>query len=397
MKPFLLLFVLLASLAPRQIQAADSWRPAKAPLMTRWATDVSSDKTLPEYPRPQMVRSNWLNLNGVWDFALTTRDAAQPATFTHQILVPFPPESALSGIMTNVTEKDRLWYHRSFTVPAAWQGQRVLLHFGAVDFETIVFINGKEVERHRGGYDPFSIDITDAMQNAKNELVVSVWDPTDASPNSRGKQVRRPDKGIFYTATSGIWQTVWLEPVPVFSIRGLKITPDIDQQRLQMNVDLSGQAAGATIELVATAGGITIGTASTPAGDEITLPVKDPKLWTPEQPFLYELAVTLKKGAVTVDQVASYVGMRKIALGKDEHGVTRIFLNNKPYFMVGPLDQGFWPDGLYTAPTDQALRYDIEITKQLGFNMARKHVKVEPDRWYYWCDKLGLLVWQDMP
>lgn len=370
------------------------WKAAKAPLMTRWAKDVRPDKALPEYPRPQMVRKDWQNLNGLWDYAITPKGTDKPASYQGQVLVPFPLESALSGVMTNITEKVQIWYRRQFTASQK-KGERLLLHFGAVDFETKVWVNGKEVGQHKGGYDPFTFEVTSALnKSGPNELVLSVWDPTDASPNSRGKQVRKPDQGIFYTATSGIWQTVWLEPVPENHIEGLKLTPDIDAKVLKVVV--SSAAADAVVEVTALDGSRKVGQASGKAGIELRVPIANPKLWSPDDPFLYDLKVTLKSGRKAADSVQSYFGMRKVALGKD-NGVTRIFLNNQPFFMLGPLDQGFWPDGLYTAPTDAALKYDIEATKKLGFNMARKHVKVEPDRWYYWCDKLGLLVWQDMP
>lgn len=368
--------------------------------MTRWAKEVSPTNALPEYPRPQMVRKEWVNLNGVWDFGVTAKEASKPQAFSQRILVPFPPESALSGVMTNITEQQRPWYRRQFEVPTLWAEQRVLLHFGAVDFDTTVWINGKEVGQHRGGYDPFTFEITDALKrNNLNEIVVSVLDPTDASPNSRGKQVRNPDKGIFYTATSGIWQTVWLEGVPSTSIASLKITPDVDGSRFRVNATIRGPAESFYVMVRAFDDRGEVARASAHAGTEISVRLKNPQLWTPEtnRPVLYTLKVAVMDGKGASDEVTSYAGLRKIALGKDEKGVTRIFLNNKPFFMIGPLDQGFWPDGLYTAPTDEALRYDIEITKKLGFNMARKHVKVEPDRWYYWCDKVGLLVWQDMP
>jgi hypothetical protein len=365
--------------------------------MTRWAKDVSPDKVLPEYPRPQMVRSDWMNLNGLWDFEVTAKEGAKPDSFARQFLVPFPPESALSGLMTNITENQRLWYRRSFKLPAGFAGKRTLLHFGAVDFETTVSVNGKEIGQHRGGYDPFSFDITDALKADENEIVLSVWDPSDASPNSRGKQVRKPDQGIFYTATSGIWQTVWLEPVPETSIASIKITPDVDGSRFLINIAVPRAADGQSVTVSASDGAGEVGRVSGRAGTDLSLAIKKPRLWNPETPFLYALTVSLVDPKGKVEEVTSYAGLRKIALGKDKKGVTRLFLNNEPYFMAGPLDQGFWPDGLYTAPTDEALRSDIEITKKLGFNMARKHVKVEPDRWYYWCDKLGLLIWQDMP
>jgi beta-galactosidase/beta-glucuronidase len=374
-----------------------AWQQASGPLQTRWAGEVSPRNAHPEYPRPQMVRPDWLNLNGLWDLAITPKDAEAPSTFDTQILVPFPVESALSGVMKRVSENDRIWYRRTFEVPRKWLGRRLLLHFGAVDFEATVRVNGKELGRHRGGYNGFSLDITDAVKPAvPNELVVSVWDPTDAGTQPRGKQVRKPN-GIWYTPTSGIWQTVWLEPVNAAYISRLKITPDLDHNAVTVRPFTPLLLGGYTIELRARDGLATVASASGRPGADIQLELKNPKLWSPENPHLYDLVATLKLGGRTIDQVKSYFGMRKISLGKDEHGFTRLMLNNKPYFQFGPLDQGFWPDGLYTAPTDAALRYDIETTKELGFNLARKHVKVEPDRWYYWCDKLGLLVWQDMP
>mgnify|MGYP001562791093 CR=1 FL=1 len=391
----------------RILAAQETWQPAAGPLKTRWSKDVAPAKAHPEYPRPQMVRKDWLNLNGLWDYSITARDAAQPESFPGKILVPFPVESALSGVMKTVTEKDRIWYRRSFQTPKKWSGQRVLLHFGAVDFEATVWVNGRPVGQHRGGYDTFSFDVTDALQKSgANALVVAVWDPTDAGPYARGKQVRKPDQGIFYTACSGIWQTVWLEPVPAAHLESVKITPDIDRGMVTIGVK-ARSGPGQTSVRVAVYDGrkkVTEGeVSSSVAQDEgtvapqISLAIPAAKLWSPDSPFLYDLRITLAKDGQRTDEVRSYFGMRKVALGKDEQGITKIFLNNKPFFMVGPLDQGFWPDGIYTAPTDAALRYDIEVTKKLGFNLARKHVKVEPERWYYWADRLGLLVWQDMP
>ena len=365
--------------------------------MTRWAKEVERGQNQAPYPRPQLVRNEWQNLNGLWDFALTVRSASQPTQFQARILVPFPVESALSGIMSNVDERKRVWYRRALTVPGLWAGRRVLLHFGAVDFEATVLVNGQQIGVHRGGYDPFYFDITDTLRaSGTNELVVGVWDPADASPYPRGKQVRKPDQGIFYTGTSGIWQTVWLEPVAAGGVAALKLTPDVDGGRLRLTA--AGLSADDTValEAEASASGQVVARAAGKYGSELSLAIADPKLWSPDEPFLYDLKVTAKRGDQVLDVVSSYFGMRKVSLGQ-EGGRTKIFLNNKPFFMLGPLDQGFWPDGLYTAPTDEALRYDIELTKKLGFNMARKHVKVEPSRWYYWCDKLGLLVWQDMP
>jgi hypothetical protein len=376
---------------------AQEWKPAEGPLMTRWAKDVSPDNVLPEYPRPQMVRKEWQNLNGLWEYAIRPKDQAQPPVDGNdgKILVPFPIQSALSGVMKQVGPDQRLWYGRTFTVPKEWNRQRVLLHFGAVDWETAVFVNGKEVGTHRGGYDPFSFDITDALKDnatGEQELFVSVWDPTDAGAQPRGKQVLKPG-GIYYTAVTGIWQTVWIEPVPAEgSIASLRITPDVDTKTVRV---APRGTKGRKVQIIVFDAGSAVVAGACDMNGSVDIPIPEPKLWDPDRPHLYDLLVTLE-GEGT-DAVGSYFAMRKVALQKDEHGVQRIFLNNKPLFQWGPLDQGWWPDGLYTAPTDEALKYDIEITKKLGFNMIRKHVKVEPARWYHHCDKLGMLVWQDMP
>ena len=373
-----------------------AWQPAQGPLQTRWSREVSPQNDHPEYPRPQLVRKDWLNLNGVWGFEMTTNNA-QPTVFPEEILVPFPVESALSGVMKPVSENTRVWYRRTFDIPQGWIGRRILLNFGAVDFETTVFVNGKHVGKHRGGYDGFSFDVTDSLSPlGENELVVSVWDPTDSGTQPRGKQVRKPN-GIWYTSTSGIWQTVWLEPVGAAHITGLDIVPDIDRSEVAVVARTTAPLGRYTVETTVRDGSGGRWSATAPLGEKLIVPINKLRLWSPETPFLYTMTVTLKLGNHTMDQVESYVGMRKMSLGKDAKGFTRLMLNNSPYFQFGPLDQGFWPDGIYTAPTDEALRFDIDMTKKLGFNLARKHVKVEPDRWYYWCDKLGLLVWQDMP
>jgi len=451
--------VLMSSLAIGQ------WKPAAGPLMTRWAKDVSPEKVLPEYPRPQMTRRNWMSLNGLWDYAIRPKDAGAPSwrgrpalastdpnatkeqgqdtlsakskeqgqdalatkSFDGQILVPYPVESALSGVMKPVGPDNRLWYRRTFEIPEGrrWsgQGRRVLLHFGAVDWDATVWVNGKELGNHKGGYDPFTFDITDALkESGQQEIVLSVWDPTDAGTQPRGKQVRQPN-GIWYTAVTGIWQTVWLEPVPAAYIGSLEMVPDIDAGVLKLKVNAQGNIADPSKYRVT----VTFGSRPAPGtqrnqdaapvagsgaiGEELKIPVSEPKLWSPDSPHLYTILVSLTESTDAAagtqeqqgrrfgrgDTVEAYFAMRKIAMQKDEAGVNRLFLNNKPLFQYGPLDQGWWPDGLYTAPTDEALKYDIEVTKRLGMNLARKHVKVEPDRWYYWCDKLGLLVWQDMP
>ncbi len=364
--------------------------------MTRWAAAVSPERVYPEYPRPQMTRERWQNLNGLWDFAIRPKDETRPSTFEGQILVPFAVESALSGVMRTVGPDNRLWYRRSFDLPSGWKNQRILLHFGAVDWETTVWVNGQHVGEHLGGYDPFSLDITAALRKeSPQEVVVAVWDPSDAGFQARGKQVRKPES-IWYTPVTGIWQTVWLEPVPLTSIARIKITPNVDSGVVTVSADLRGVDADG-IRVTATDGKARAAEAAGPLNTPVQLRFQNPKLWFPDSPFLYDMKVALTRNGKTVDEVKSYCALRKSSLGKDSEGITRLMFNNKPLFQFGPLDQGFWPDGIYTAPTDEALRYDIEMTKKLGFNMARKHVKVEPARWYYWCDKLGLLVWQDMP
>jgi hypothetical protein len=391
------LCLLLAIPCASACRAVEAYAPAKGRLMTRWAKDVTPESVHREYPRPQLVRPDWMNLNGLWDYAIRPAEEGRPAAFDGRILVPFPVESALSGVMKPVSEKQRLWYRRAASVPPAWKGRRVLIHFGAVDWEAALWVNGKEAGSHRGGYDPFSFDITDHLKFVGDEeLVLAVHDPIDAGPQPRGKQIRNPH-GIWYTPTTGIWQTAWLEPVPESSIDRLVIVPDVDAGVLRVRALVRGAAAGLGLSLEARDGERSVAKAAGAAGAEIVLKIDSAKLWSPDAPFLYGLEASLTRDGKAVDRVSSYFGMRKISLGKAADGHLRLFLNNQPLFQLGPLDQGFWPDGLYTAPTDEALRYDIEITKKLGFNMARKHVKVEPWRWYYWCDKLGLLVWQDMP
>lgn len=380
---------------------AEGWKPGAGPLRTRWAKNVSPDNVHREYPRPQMVRSDWLCLNGVWQLGVAKADEPPPIgkQLPEGILVPFPIESALSGVMKRA---ERAWYRRTFRVPQSWKGRRVLLHFQAVDWEAVVLVNGQQVGAHRGGYDAFSLDITDALTSSdEQELIVKVFDPTDSPQQGnqpRGKQVLKPG-GIWYTPSTGIWQTVWLEPVPAARIQRLKLIPDVDQTCLRLTVEGVGTGEGNSIQAVIRDGDRQPARACGRVGEEIrlTIPEHQLKLWSPGEPFLYDLTVTLRQGDVSVDQVESYFGMRKVDLAKDENGVTRIRLNGEFLFQVGTLDQGFWPDGLYTAPSDEALRYDVEVTRQLGFNLARKHVKIEPQRWYFWCDKLGLLVWQDMP
>ncbi|UCF32637.1 MAG: chitobiase/beta-hexosaminidase C-terminal domain-containing protein [Phycisphaerales bacterium] len=374
------------------------WKPAEGRLMTQWARDVTPANVLPSYPRPQMVRDRWLNLNGLWEFAITEKDVQRPKVFPERILVPFPVESALSGMMKRIDENHRIWYRRMFTLPDEWKSDHVLLHFGAADWETTVYLNGHSIGTHRGGYDGFHFDISDHLtKQEEQELVVSIWDPTDVGGQAVGKQKTKPG-GIWYTPTSGIWQTVWLEPVPTTYIASLRMTPDVDAACLMLNAKTEGGRESSRVEAIVSSDGREIARTTGGPGTAMRLSIPRPKLWSPHSPFLYDLRVILKTPqGEQLDQVDSYFAMRKISLGQDEHGVTRMLLNGEPLFQIGVLDQGFWPDGLYTSPTEEALRYDVESTKRMGFNLARKHVKVEPDRWYYWCDRLGLLVWQDMP
>jgi glycosyl hydrolase family 2 len=390
--------LVLATFASTMHLYAADWKPATGPLMTRWAKDVSPTNVHPEYPRPQMVREKWTNLNGLWDYAVR-KEGESMGKWDGQILVPFPIESALSGVMKRVATDQQLVYHRTFKAPELKDGRRLLLHFGAVDWKCEVSVNGKKVGDHTGGYDPFTFNITPALDRSKSEqeLIVAVFDPSDANWQPRGKQVREP-KGIWYTPTTGIWQTVWLEEVPPDSIEDLKVVPDIDRQvtRITIQPYLAKNPYTKTIRVLDGSREVAV---ETDKGTTTTFEIKipNPKLWTPDSPFLYTVQVELANEQQQRDKVTSYFAMRKISLGKDEHGVTRMMLNNKPVFHWGPLDQGFWPDGLYTAPTDAAMKYDLEVTKQLGFNMIRKHVKVEPARWYHYCDQMGILVWQDMP
>ena len=389
-------FLTLVALASAHAGEPSSWQPARAPLMTRWAAQVQPGNVLPEYPRPQLVRSDWLTLNGLWDYAISPDSQETPPEYQGQILVPFPLESALSGVMTNLDAQSRLWYHRVFAVPPAWRGRHVRLHFGAVDWSCRLWVNGRAWGRHQGGYDSFSFDITAALRwNGTEEIILEVTDPTEGD-QPRGKQSRTP-RGVFYTPSSGIWQTVWLEPVPDICLNRLRCTPDLDAGALKIVACANSLSQNLTAEAIALAGGTEVARITGSANAPLVLRLPNPRLWSPDDPFLYDLKVTLKDGNRILDSVSSYFGMRKAVVRKDEQGVNRIALNNKFLFLIGTLDQGFWPDGLYTAPTDEALRSDIEFLRQAGFNLARKHVKVEPERWYYWCDKLGLLVWQDMP
>ncbi len=372
------------------------WKAAGKKIKTEWAEKIDPNNVLPEYPRPIMERTDWKNLNGLWEYSIQERGKAIPDKFDGKILVPFAAESSLSGVMKEVGAGNELWYRTNFEVPTDWGDKNILLHFGAVDWKTDIWINDIKVGSHEGGYTPFTFNITPFLTDGEQDLIVKVWDPTDEGPQPRGKQVKEP-KGIWYTPVTGIWQTVWLEPVGLKRIASLKTVPDIDNGSVTIEPEIIGGTYGDIVEVTVSDGGTPVATGKSAVGESVVLGIDSAKLWSPESPFLYDMEVKLVSNGNTVDEVQSYFGMRKISMKKDDHGIVRMQLNNEDYFQFGPLDQGWWPDGLYTAPSDEALKYDIEKTKELGFNLIRKHVKVEPARWYSHCDRLGILVWQDMP
>ncbi|WP_299102604.1 glycoside hydrolase family 2 protein [uncultured Alistipes sp.] len=371
------------------------WQPAGDRIRTAWSEEIDPQNVLPEYPRPQMVRSEWKNLNGLWNYAIRPL-GEQPAAFDGEILVPFAVESSLSGVGERLGSKNELWYERTFEISPKWNGKRILLHFGAVDWKADVWVNGISVGSHTGGYTPFSFDITAALAKGENTLRVRVWDPTDEGYQPRGKQVNNPN-GIWYTPVSGIWQTVWLEAVPQQYIREVRTTPDLDRKTFRVEVPVCNAQPGDLVEVTLYDGGTEVASARALNGATVELTLADPKCWSPDSPFLYDIKVALLRNGRRIDAVESYAAMRKFSTLRDKNGIVRLALNNKPLFQFGPLDQGWWPDGLYTAPTDEALAFDVIKTKELGYNMIRKHVKVEPARWYYHCDKAGMIVWQDMP
>ncbi|HTE33731.1 MAG TPA: glycoside hydrolase family 2 TIM barrel-domain containing protein [Chryseolinea sp.] len=378
------------------VTAQQTWKMVDGKISTAWAANVDPLNPLPEYPRPQLAREHWLNLNGLWDFAIKPKADSTPSSYDGKILVPFAVESSLSGVGKTVGQDNMLWYRRTVTLPVTFKKKNTLLHFGAVDWKCDVYVNSKLAGTHAGGYDPFSLDITPFLnKSGPQEIVVSVWDPSDQGPQPRGKQVDKPHS-IWYTPVTGIWQTVWLEPVAKTYILSTRHTADIDQQTIQVQALVSNIQPGDMLKISAS-DGKQIVAEQTLAGMTGSLKIPNPTLWTPDTPFLYDLDVSILRKGKVVDQARTYFAMRKISTAPDESGTMRMLLNDKFLFQFGPLDQGWWPDGLYTAPTDEALKFDIDKTKAMGFNMIRKHVKVEPARWYHHCDRVGMLVWQDMP
>lgn len=399
--PIVIASVLLATLACCKKSEPLIWQPADNPIMTRWASEIDPTAPWPEYPRPAMQRKEWKSLNGLWDYAITDKDNVSPE-WQGKILVPYPVESALSGVKTKLSDSLALWYKTEFTIPAGWNKKELMLNFEASDWETTVWIDGNEAGKHCGGYDPFSFNITDLLAKTKKHIItVKVWDPTDTGRQPRGKQVSKPG-GIWYTSSSGIWQSVWLEPVNHSSIKDIRITPDIDRSRIIVTVYDGSTCQGdeseiSIAEVTVKEGSRIVATSKGEVCKEMILEIQNPVLWNPENPFLYDIEIKLYNNEKLCDEVSSYAGMRKISIGKADDGFTRILLNNSFLFQTGPLDQGFWPDGIYTPPTEKAMAFDLQMLKKMGFNMLRKHVKVESRRFYYLTDMMGMLVWQDMP
>ncbi|WP_231491672.1 glycoside hydrolase family 2 protein [Pedobacter sp. Leaf170] len=392
------LLIPLSVLVSFSVYAQTSWSYKKDKIVTDFAAQVNPNAPLPEYPRPQLVRNdNWKNLNGLWEYAIIPKSAKEPTKYDGKILVPFAVESALSGVGKTVGKDSILWYKNNITIPSTLKNKEVLLHFGAVDWQTEVYVNGKLAGMHEGGFDPFSFNITALLKKGNvQEINVKVWDPTDEGPQPRGKQVKKPE-GIWYTPVTGIWQTVWIEGVAKTHIQNTKQTPDIDAKTISVSANITSAQAADLIRIEVLSGNKVISQNQVKAGEVAVVPVENPKLWSPDSPFLYDLRISIIRQGKIIDEVKSYFAMRKISTCVDANGIKRMFLNNKFLFQYGPLDQGFWPDGLYTPPTEAAMKFDIDELKKMGFNMIRKHIKVESARYYNYCDKIGMLLWQDMP
>ena len=426
MNRFMRKLLCVAALLSSTLIVSAQWKPASTPIISPWGEQVNPQNVLPEYPRPVMERGEWQNLNGLWDYAiLPTGGNSAPESYDGKILVPFPVESGLSGVGKELNQNQELWYHRTFSIPSKWKDKKIMLNFGAVDWKADVYINDVKVGTHTGGYAPFSFDITPFLKKSREQkLVVRVWDPTSFAIIPKGKQRNdgMMEMGLWwYPAVSGIWQTVWMEPVSEQHIANLKMVPDIDTNLLHVDIESKNTNVADRIEFNVFNKGKLIASQSMATGEmryeSVTLPfnssnivsaravcrqsldisIPSPELWSPDSPFLYDVEVNLYHKNKKVDQLKSYFGMRKIAVARDAQGFLRLQLNNKFLFQHGPLDQGWWPDGLYTAPSDEALAYDIQKTKEMGYNMIRKHGKIEPARWYTHCDRIGILVWQDMP
>ena len=379
------------------INVNSQWNPVGDNIKTKWGENINPNNVLQEYPRPILVRNDWKNLNGLWDYTITSKGENKPENYDGEILVPFPFESSLSGVRKRISKEQELWYHKNFQIPKKWKSKEIIIHFGAVDWESELWINDINVGLHKGGYDPFSFNITPYLRKGKNQkLELRVWDPTDDGFQPRGKQIKNP-KGIWYTPVSGIWQTVWLEPVNYKHITNIHTTTDIDDSSVLIKLFSSYDFKDDLIEFVLKEDEKVLQKTIIKADLETKISFETPKLRSPESPFLYDLEIKLISKGKIIDHIETYFGMRKISIKKDVNGTRRMMLNNKEYFQFGTLDQGWWPDGLYTAPSDEALKFDIFKTKEFGFNMIRKHVKVEPARWYFHADKIGMLVWQDMP
>ena len=377
-------------------QENESWQLKPIPIHTIWSDSITPESVLPEYPRPQFERKEWLNLNGLWNYAITSLDDSEPSNYDGKILVPYCIQSALSGVRklteTEEVRKHALWYQRSFKLTESWENKQVLINFGAVDWESQVWVNGQYIGKHQGGYDAFSMNISKAIKKGKfQDITIRVIDPVGkAMGESVGKQREQPE----YDGVTGIWQTIWLEPVADVSINRVKLTPDIDNNELKIEPFYEGTYKNCILDIQALDNGKEIAHISGDADNLFTLKIPDPKLWTPDNPFLYDLKLTLKHDGKIIDEINSYFGMRKISIGK-VGAINRILLNNKPLFMIGPLDQGIWPESVLTPPCEEAIRFDMNFLKEINCNMIRLHMNSKPDRWYYACDKSGILVWQD--